>query len=280
MKLSSGLMKFSSTSAYGNLPTVSQITSFWSRFKAMKTAMNTKQTMTSNELDNIPEESVLDEWVGAALTGDGSDEAATSAANTGRGEKEAASTHHRNKPKQVLASGPALTTKSGPLAKSSLLAASSLASNSTATLDNNNTATTGSFNIPKPGLHGAMNATFLADKTFVIAGQFPEVGGGDPAAPGVTNIKIMIESFGGKANTGFSKKIELPPRRKRFSTKEVQSIRGAGSCCCYIVQIATTFDGPDIVGGIRKYASCDECRCSGKYVSACWYVASKCNCST
>ena len=99
----------------------------------------------------------------------------------------------------------------------------------------------------KPGLHGAVNEKILAGKTFVIAGYFPEVGGGDSTAPGVANIKIMIESFGGKANTRFSKKIEVPPRRKRFSTKEVQSIGGAGSCCCYIVQIATTFDGPDIV---------------------------------
>ena len=53
----------------------------------------------------------------------------------------------------------------------------------------------------------------FADKTFVVAGHFPEGGGGDPNAPGVANIKIMIESFWGKLNTSFTK-IRVLPRRK------------------------------------------------------------------
>jgi len=86
MKLGRRLVKFGSTSKYGNLPTTGQVTSFWSRFEAKNTAMNAKQAVTANKLEGIPEESVLDEWVGSALLGDGSDGAAISSVNTGRGE--------------------------------------------------------------------------------------------------------------------------------------------------------------------------------------------------
>ena len=43
-----------------------------------------------------------------------------------------------------------------------------------------------------------MNAKFLADKTCVVLGHFPEIGGGDQTALGMANIKAIIESFGGK----------------------------------------------------------------------------------
>ena len=204
MKLSSGLLKFSSTSPYGKLLSASQISSFWSRYKTMNTAMNVK---TNTEgLADIPEESVLNEWVDSDLLDNESDGIISRPDKTGRGKPEVASMQHGDKLKQVSGNEPAPANKNVPLAKSSSSAAFSLACIATAGREVNGTSATGCFNMLKPGLHGAVNEKILAGKTFVIAGYFPEVGGGDSTAPGVANIKIMIESFGGKANTSFSKK--------------------------------------------------------------------------
>ena len=63
----------------------------------------------------------------------------------------------------------------------------------------------GSFTVLVPGVDGALGDDFLKGKTFVLAGNFPEVGGGDENAIGHANIKAMIQSFGGKVITRFSK---------------------------------------------------------------------------
>ena len=63
----------------------------------------------------------------------------------------------------------------------------------------------GSFKILVPGVNGALGDSFLKGKTFVITGVFPEVGGGDDDCIGVENLKSMIETFGGKVTTRFSK---------------------------------------------------------------------------
>ena len=47
--------------------------------------------------------------------------------------------------------------------------------------------------------------SFLKGKTFVMTGVFPEVGGGDDDSLGVENLKSMIETFGGKVITRYSK---------------------------------------------------------------------------
>jgi NAD-dependent DNA ligase len=62
------------------------------------------------------------------------------------------------------------------------------------------------FQLLVPGVDGALHKNMLVGKTFVIAGKFPEVGGGDGNAVGHANIKAMIESFGGKVNKKFSTK--------------------------------------------------------------------------
>lgn len=64
----------------------------------------------------------------------------------------------------------------------------------------------GSYSIPVPGVGGAVDdENFLKGKTFVMTGIFIEVGGGDDDSIGVENLKSMIESFGGKVTTRFSK---------------------------------------------------------------------------
>ena len=85
--------------------------------------------------------------------------------------------------KQVSGNEPAPANKNVPLAKSSSLAAFFLTCITTAGLEVNDASATGYFNMLKPGLHGAVNEKILAGKTFVIAGYFPEVGGGDSTAP-------------------------------------------------------------------------------------------------
>lgn len=65
----------------------------------------------------------------------------------------------------------------------------------------------GSYSMPVPGVDGAVDdEKFLSGKTFVMTGVFIEVGGGDDDSVGVENLKSMIESFGGKVTTRFSKK--------------------------------------------------------------------------
>ncbi len=64
----------------------------------------------------------------------------------------------------------------------------------------------GSFKILVPGVDGAVDdESFLKGKTFVMTGIFPEVGGGDDDSLGVENLKSMIETFGGKVITRYSK---------------------------------------------------------------------------
>ena len=64
----------------------------------------------------------------------------------------------------------------------------------------------GSFRVLVPGVDGASAGDALAGQSFVIAGTFPEAGGGDADAVGVANVKAMIQSFGGGVITRFSKK--------------------------------------------------------------------------
>jgi hypothetical protein len=61
-----------------------------------------------------------------------------------------------------------------------------------------------SFRVLVPGVDGARTADCLVGKSFVIAGTFPEAGNSDEL--GVSNVKAMIQSFGGDVITRFSKK--------------------------------------------------------------------------
>lgn len=64
----------------------------------------------------------------------------------------------------------------------------------------------GSYSILVPGVNGALDDdSFLKGKAIVMTGVFPEVGGGEDDSIGVENLKSMIESFGGKVTTRFSK---------------------------------------------------------------------------
>jgi len=64
----------------------------------------------------------------------------------------------------------------------------------------------GTFTVLVPGVDGAIDdEKLLRGKTFLISGMFPEVGGRDGDVMGVGNIKAMIQSFGGKVITRFSK---------------------------------------------------------------------------
>jgi len=88
----------------------------------------------------------------------------------------------------------------------------------------------GSYSMPVPGVDGAVDdEKFLSGKTFVMTGVFIEVGGGDDDSVGVENLKSMIESFGGKVTTRFSKKTSFllagnNPVAKRFKDARAKSI--------------------------------------------------------
>jgi len=88
----------------------------------------------------------------------------------------------------------------------------------------------GSYSIPVPGVGGAVDdENFLKGMTFVLTGIFIEVGGGDDDSIGVENLKSMIESFGGKVTTRFSKNTNFllagnNPVAKRFKDARAKSI--------------------------------------------------------
>ena len=64
----------------------------------------------------------------------------------------------------------------------------------------------GSFVVLVPGVDGALSDEALKGKTFLISGCFPEAGGGEGDAVGVENVHAMIDSFGGRVVSRFSKK--------------------------------------------------------------------------
>ncbi|KAL7543506.1 hypothetical protein ACHAWF_007412, partial [Thalassiosira exigua] len=68
-----------------------------------------------------------------------------------------------------------------------------------------------SFAVLVPGVDGVVgDAKFLRGKTFLLSGTFPEAGGGGGAdAAGAANVKAMIESFGGRVASRFSKKTDF-----------------------------------------------------------------------
>ena len=76
---------------------------------------------------------------------------------------------------------------------------------SSVTSTGSNITVSGNFRILVPGKNGAREENFLCGQTFIITGTFPEVGGGDVNDAGVANVNAMIQSFGGKVNTRFSK---------------------------------------------------------------------------
>ena len=100
---------------------------------------------------------------------------------------------------------------SGSKAKSAKVATKAESASKAAKGRKKSTASTanivpGSFSVPVPGVDGAVDdENFLKGKTFVMTGVFIEVGGGDDDSVGVENLKSMIESFGGKVTTRFSK---------------------------------------------------------------------------
>lgn len=63
-----------------------------------------------------------------------------------------------------------------------------------------------------PGLDGAMKGR-LKDVRFVATGYFPELGGGEGLKLGRDNLKLMIESFGGKVTGSISGKTNISLRK-------------------------------------------------------------------
>ena len=59
------------------------------------------------------------------------------------------------------------------------------------------------FVLPRPGVNGAQHGA-LNNKTFVLTGIFPEVGGGVGLNLGKDRVKAMIESFGGRVTSAIS----------------------------------------------------------------------------
>ncbi len=65
----------------------------------------------------------------------------------------------------------------------------------------------GLFILPRPGVNGAKLDAFRG-KTFVLTGEFPEVGGGAGLNLGKDRVKAMIESFGGRVTGSVSNKTD------------------------------------------------------------------------
>lgn len=79
------------------------------------------------------------------------------------------------------------------------------------------------FVIPVPG-NGAPKDS-LAGQTFVITGQFPEVGGGAGFELGKGKVKQMITSFGGKVSSSISSKTDVLVVGKNPGFSKVEKAR-------------------------------------------------------
>eukprot|EP00804_Cyclotella_cryptica_P018531 CCRYP_004336-RA/>CCRYP_004336-RA protein AED:0.25 eAED:0.25 QI:65/1/1/1/0.75/0.8/5/136/650 len=92
------------------------------------------------------------------------------------------------------------------------------------------TASSG-YALPNPASPSTVDATFLSKCIFIIAGSFPELVRGSTSAKdaGVGDVKVLIESFGGKVATRFSKNtsyviVGKDPSRQKFSDAEIRGV--------------------------------------------------------
>lgn len=69
------------------------------------------------------------------------------------------------------------------------------------------------FSLPNSESNSTVDSTFLKTYSFLITGSFPELvtGSSNAKDAGVGDVKVLIESFGGKVTTRFSKKTSESP---------------------------------------------------------------------
>ena len=65
------------------------------------------------------------------------------------------------------------------------------------------------FVVPQPGVNGASGNTVFSGKTFVLAGIFPEIEGGQRLSLGKDRVKLMIETFGGRVTGSISGRTDV-----------------------------------------------------------------------
>ncbi|KAL7518672.1 hypothetical protein ACHAWX_003482 [Stephanocyclus meneghinianus] len=92
-------------------------------------------------------------------------------------------------------------------------------------------AASSGYALPNPASSSTVDATFLSKCVFIITGCFPELVHGSTSAKdaGVGDVKVLVESFGGKIATRFSKNtsyviVGKDPSRQRFSDAETREV--------------------------------------------------------
>lgn len=83
------------------------------------------------------------------------------------------------------------------------------------------------FIVPVPGKDGASPADVFRDKTFVLTGIFPEIGGGKGLSLGKAKTKAMIVSFGGRVTSAVSGKTNVLVVGKEPGMSKVSKARAA-----------------------------------------------------
>ena len=83
------------------------------------------------------------------------------------------------------------------------------------------------FVVPVPGKDGASPADAFCDKTFVLTGIFPEIGGGKGLSLGKDKTKAMIVAFGGRVTSSISGKTDVLVVGKEPGMAKVSKARAA-----------------------------------------------------
>ncbi|KAI8840161.1 hypothetical protein BJ741DRAFT_598110, partial [Chytriomyces cf. hyalinus JEL632] len=81
---------------------------------------------------------------------------------------------------------------------------------------------------PRPGVNGPSD--FLAGKTIVLTGTFPEMGGGCGLNTGKDRLKAMCESFGARVTSAVSGKTNLLIVGQEPGQSKVAKAAGTGKC--------------------------------------------------
>ncbi|KAJ3236984.1 hypothetical protein HDU81_010128 [Chytriomyces hyalinus] len=85
------------------------------------------------------------------------------------------------------------------------------------------------FTAPRPGVNGP--ADFLAGKTIVLTGVFPEMGGGCGLKTGKDRVKAMCESFGARVTSAISGKTNLLVVGQEPGQSKVAKAEATGGKC-------------------------------------------------
>lgn len=133
------------------------------------------------------------------------------------------------------------------------------------------------FVVPSPGVNGAQS-DFLQNKTIVLTGLFPEIGGGSGLNLGKDRLKTMCESFGARVTSSISRKTDILVVGREPGMSKVSKASDMAKCqLISLLDLARSIEGkqelilappPEIATFSTGYEGSDRAAISGGSSSA------------